>query len=311
MKDRREEAARAAWLYFARGYTQDEVALQLGISRPSTQRLIAFAVAERLIRFEVDHPIVNCLALGAAVAERYGLAFCDVAPTDPKMNAAKEAIAPYVAERLLSIASAKRPVTLGIGTGRTLRSAVERMECIKRPQHRVVSLVGSTSSSGRASYYDVVVRLADRIEAERYPLQLPVIAETVSDRATLQRQRAYSTLLKLREEADAVVVGIGETGAQAPLVKDRFLTEIEMDSLIEQGAVGEITGWAFDAKGNVLDGPINDRVASMPVAPSPGRLTIVAGAGETKVAPLKAALTGRLATALITDECTASALLSH
>lgn len=310
MQDRKEDAARAAWLYFVRGYTQDEVAFQLGISRPTTQRLISFAVSEELVRFKVDHPIVGCLALGAQIARRYGLVFCDIAPTDPKAANAREAIAPYLAERLLRIVSVKKPITLGIGTGRTLRLAVDQMERIRRPQHRVVSLVGSTSSGGRASLFDVVTRLADRIQADRYPLQLPVVAESSSDRAALQCRQSYVALLKLRMEADAVVVGIGEVGAGAQIVEDGFLTPSEMDSLVAHGAVGEITGWAFDAEGNVLEGPANDRVASMPLTPSPERPTIIAGGGASKIAPLRAALSGRLATALITDERTASALLS-
>lgn len=310
MLDRKQDAARAAWLYFVRGYTQDEVAMQLGTSRPTTQRLISFAVSEELVRFKVDHPIIGCMDLGAKVAKRYGLEFCDVAPADPKAADARDVIAPYLAERLFRIVAVRRPITLGVGSGRTLRAAVDRVERIDRPQHRVVSLVGSTSSSGRASFFEIVTRLADRIGADRYPLQLPVVAETASDRETLQRQHAYASLLKLRMEADAVVVGIGEVGEGAQIVKDGFLTPAEMDSLVEQGAVGEITGWAFDRNGHVLDGPINHRVASMPLRPSPGRPTIIAGAGDTKVPPLKAALAGRLATALVTDEQTAFGLLS-
>jgi DNA-binding transcriptional regulator LsrR (DeoR family) len=310
MHDRKEDAARAAWLYFVRGYTQDEVALQLGMSRPTTQRLISFAVSEELVRFKIDHPIVGCVALGVHVARCYGLDYCDVAPTDPKAGDAREVIAPYVAERILRIVSVKRPVTLGVGSGRTLRAAVEKIEPIKRPQHRIVSLVGSTSSSGRAGHFEVVMRLADRIGADRYPLQLPVVAESAWDRATLQGQRSYATLLRLRMEADAVVVGIGEVGERAQIVEDGFLTSAEMEALVAQGAVGEITGWAFDARGNVLEGPINDRVASMPLTSSPERPTIIAGGGKTKIAPLRAALAGRLATALITDEQTALALLS-
>src|SRR5918999_3338697 len=103
MQDRKENAARAAWLYFVRGYTQDEVAWHLGLSRPTTQRLISFAVSEELVRFKVDHPIVGCMALGAQVAKRYGLDFCDVAPADPKATDAREIIAPYVAERILRL----------------------------------------------------------------------------------------------------------------------------------------------------------------------------------------------------------------
>ena len=311
MLNRKEDAARAAWLYFVRGYTQDEVAKQLGTSRPTAQRLISFAVSEKLVRFNVDHPIVVCMALGAEVALRYELEFCGVAPADPKASDARDIIAPYLAERLFRIVAVNHPITLGVGSGRTLCAAVERIERIDRPQHRVVSLVGSTSSSGRASFFEVATRLADRIGADRYPLQFPVVAETASDRETLQCQHSYAKLLKLRMEADTVVVGIGEVGAAAQIVKDGFLTPKEMVSLVEQGAVGEIIGWAFDAQGHVLDGPANDRVSSMPLQTSPARSMIIAGGGKSKIAPLMAALSGRLATALITDERTASILLSH
>lgn len=311
MFDRKEDAARAAWLYFVRGYTQEEVAVQLGTSRPTTQRLISFAVSEELVRFKVEHPIIACVAVGAEVARRYGLDFCVVAPTDPKAIDARDIVAPYLAERLYRILSVRRPITLGVGSGRTLRAGVEQIEHLNRPQHRVVSLVGSTSSSGRASVFEVVMRLADRTGADPYPLQLPVVAESAADRETLQRQHAYGTLLKLRMEADAIVVGIGEVGASAQIVEDGFLTREEMNGLVKQGAVGEITGWAFDRDGHVLDGPINDRVASMPLRPSPARPTIIAGGGESKIAPLRAALSGRLSTALITDERTAASLLSH
>ncbi len=310
MLDRKEDAARAAWLYFVRGYTQDEVARQLGVSRPTAQRLVSFAVTEELVRFKVDHPIIGCLALGAEVASRFGLEFCDVAPADPRLGRARDVIAPYLADRLFRILSLKQPITLGVGSGRMLRAAVDRIERIDRPQHRVVSLVGSTSSSGRASLFEVATRLADRLGAECYPLQLPVVAETASSRGTLQRQRAYATLLELRSRADAVVVGIGEVGARAQIVEDGFLTRAEMDALVAQGAVGEITGWAFNSEGEILDGPINERVASMPLQHSPERPVILAGGGKSKVASLRAALKGGFATALVTDELTVSEVLA-
>ena len=36
--------------------------------------------------------------------------------------------------------------------------------------------------------------------------------------------------------------------------------------MMRLGAVGEITGWAFDAEGRVLDGGTNDRVTSIAAA---------------------------------------------
>src|SRR5258708_7276649 len=61
-KSRLDDAARAGWLYFIAGHTQDEIARMLQISRASAQRLVSLCLAERLITFRLEHPIAACLA---------------------------------------------------------------------------------------------------------------------------------------------------------------------------------------------------------------------------------------------------------
>ena len=41
---RLDDAARAGWLYYVAGNTQDEIARKLGVSRQSAQRLVSLAV---------------------------------------------------------------------------------------------------------------------------------------------------------------------------------------------------------------------------------------------------------------------------
>ncbi len=307
---RREDAARAAWLYFIAGRTQDEIALQLDLSRQAVQRLVAFAQAEKLIKFRLDHPIATCMVLSEALAARHGLSFCDVVPTDRAAPAAQGGVAVALAGRLGRVLASKTPVVVCVGTGRTMRAAVEEMESIERPQHRIMSLVGSMAAGGQASPYDVVMRLADRIGARRYPMPAPVIAETEEERATLQRQRAFAVLASLRAEARASFVGISEIGSGAPIQQDGFMTDADIASLVADGAVGEMTGWAFDAAGRLLDTPVTRRVASLPLEVPPRHLTVVAGAGPQKIAPLHAALMGGLVTAVVTDEATAAGVLA-
>lgn len=311
LQDRRRDlAARAAWLSFVRGRTQDEIAGQLGVSRQAAQRLVALAVSERLIKFRLDHPIAECLALGEALAERHGLEFCDVAPSDPAAPAAVEGVAQAVADRLSALLSARDPVTLCVGTGRTMRAAVEQIEPLDRPQHRIVSLVGAMSSGGRGSPFDVVMRLADRVGAQRFPIPCPVIADTVQERETLQNQRAFAAIRALRDAARASFVGISEIAVGAPIHVDGFMTDADMEGLVAAGAVGEITGWSFDALGRPVDAPANRRVASLPLEIPPRRTMVVAGCGPRKAPPLRAALRGGLMTALVTDEATARLLLA-
>ena len=307
---RRDDAARAAWLYFIGGRTQDEIAAQLDLSRQAVQRLVALAVSEKLIKFRLDYPIASCAELAATLAERHGLEFCDVTPSDPDAPESRAGVAVATAMRLQRLLASKTPLVICVGTGRTLWATVEELDALDRPQHKIVSLVGAMAAAGHASPYDVVMRLGDKFGAQRYPMPAPVLTETVADREALQSQRAFTVLRELREQARASFVGISEVGWQAPLHRDGFMTDADISALVDAGAVGEITGWSFDAKGRPLDSPVNERVASLPLEIPPRRLTVVVGGGPQKVAPLKAALAGRLASALITDEATAAALIA-
>src|SRR3954453_15146106 len=77
-KSRLDEAARAGWLYFIAGHTQDEIARMLQISRASAQRLVSLCLAERLITFRLEHPIATCMELAARLKEAFKLAYCEV-----------------------------------------------------------------------------------------------------------------------------------------------------------------------------------------------------------------------------------------
>ena len=80
---RLDDAARAGWLYYVAGNTQDEIAHKLGVSRQSAQRLVSLAVSEKLIKFRLDHPIARCMELSGQLSQRFGLQSCEIVPTDP------------------------------------------------------------------------------------------------------------------------------------------------------------------------------------------------------------------------------------
>ena len=46
-------AARAAWLYYVAGNTQQEIAKKLQISRPVAQRLVALALQQGIVKVRV------------------------------------------------------------------------------------------------------------------------------------------------------------------------------------------------------------------------------------------------------------------
>jgi DNA-binding transcriptional regulator LsrR (DeoR family) len=307
---RLDEAARAGWLYYVAGNTQDEIARKLGISRQSAQRLVSLAISERLIKVRLDHPIARCLELGAALKKRFDLRFCEVAPTDPASTSSTLGIAQVAAAEMERWLRNPEPAVIGIGTGRTMRAVADQLPAMECPQHKLVALVGTTKTDGSASFYDVIIRVSDTIRAPHYPMPLPVIARSVEERQLLTSLASVRSVLALIERADVSFVGVGAVSDNAAIVQDGIVTREEAEDLRAAGAVGEITGWAFDSRGRLIEGSINDRVASAPLR-SGARLMIGVAMGVSRRAALRGALAGQLISGLVTDEATAEHLLQR
>jgi DNA-binding transcriptional regulator LsrR (DeoR family) len=306
---RLDDAARAGWLYYVAGNTQDEIARKLGISRQTAQRLVAMAVTERLVKVRIDHPIGRCMDLGRQLTDRFGLRLAEVVPSDPDAPDLLTGVAIAAAAELEKVLRSEAPRIIALGTGRALKATVEQLSAMSCPQHRIVSRLGNMMSDGSATPYNAVVRMADRVGARHYPYPLPVLARDAEEREVLHAQEAVQSTLALCAEADITLVGIGQIGLRAPLVVDGFLSVTEAERLTREGAAGEITSWIYDRAGEVMDCSYNRRVASAPLARAGERPMIAVALGQPKVAAIRAAIAGGLINGLITNEVTAEALL--
>ena len=308
-KSRLDDAARAGWLYFIAGHTQDEIARMLQVSRASAQRLVSLCLAERLITFRLEHPIAACMELASRLKERFHLSHCEVVPTDPAAPLSTAGIAERCANILEATLRSETPVIVALGTGRAVRSAVERVSPIDRPNHQIVSLVGNISADGSASFFDTVGRLADRTGARHYPMPLPFLMSSEDERNRMVRIDPIAKVKAVAAKADLRLIGIGQMDQKAQVHVDGFVTREELFEMMRLGAVGEITGWAYDAKGRLIKGGTNRRLTSIPPQAPAETATIAAAVGPAKVPAIKAALAGRLINGLITDEATARAIL--
>lgn len=181
-KSRLDAAARAGWLYFIAGHTQDEIAKRLKVSRATAQRLVSLCLSERLITFRLEHPIAACMDLGTRLTEEFSLRTCEVVPTDPASATAVAGIAERAASLLETTLRGDKPTIVAIGTGRAMRAAVEQIPPMDCPDHQLVSLVGNISTDGSATFFDTVARLADLTKARHYPMPLPVLMSSEAER---------------------------------------------------------------------------------------------------------------------------------
>jgi DNA-binding transcriptional regulator LsrR (DeoR family) len=308
---RLDDAARAGWLYYIAGNTQDQIAAKLGVSRQSAQRLVSLAVSEGLVKVRIDHPIALCLDLAERLKSRFKLDYVEVVPTDPGSTSTTLGVADVAAAEIEKRLRAAKPIVMAIGTGRTLKAAIGKLPSMDCPQHKVVSLTGNIAPDGSAAFYNVVFTMADKVKSRSFPMPLPVIVSSPAERELLHGQEMVRATLGLAARANITFVGVGDLGPDAPLYEDGFISSAELTSLQDAGAVGEIVGWAFDRDGVLIPGLTNDRVASADIPSRQTSLVIGLAKGERKLPGIFGALNGRLINGLVTDEQTAAMLLKQ
>jgi len=307
---RLDDAARAGWLYYVAGNTQEEIASKLGISRQSAQRLVSLSVSEGLIKVRLDHPIGRCMDLATRLLARYPLDLVEVVPSDPQNQSTTIGVAEAAAAEIERRLKSDEPIVMAIGTGRTLKAAIERLPPMDAGQHKIVSLTGNIAPDGSAHLYNVIFNMAETVKARSFPMPLPVIASSAAERELLHGQTMIRATLDLAARANVTFVGIGDLSPNAPLYLDGFITENELKALQKAGAVGEVVGWAFDSQGRLIDGLTNERVSSAPLPSRETSLVVALAKGERKLPGIRAAIARRFVNGLITDELTAEALLS-
>ncbi|MBS7544175.1 sugar-binding transcriptional regulator [Ancylobacter oerskovii] len=306
-----DQAARAAWLYYVGGLTQDQIAAEMGVSRQRAQRLVSRAVAAGLIHVRLNHHLASCQELETALRTRFHLVRCRVMPGLGPDRDPVRAIAPAAAAELERVLREPEALVIALGTGRAMRGMVEAVGSIEAPQHCLVSLIGNIAPDGSASYFDVIMRLAEKVHAPHYPMPVPVISDTAEENATFQSLGPIRKVRELARAANVTFVGVGQMSDDAPLLTDGFLKPAELREVQGAGAVGEVAGRIFDAEGRYLDLAINRRLGGMQAPPTrPDRPVIGIAAGPSKIPAIAAALRSGILNGLVTDEATARGVLA-
>lgn len=301
---------RAAWLHYAGGLTQAAVAKRLGVPSVKAHRLIARAVADGVVKVSIDGAIVECAALEAELCERYGLAFCEVAP-----DLGEEGL-PLRALGLAGSGFLRRAIeggdyqVIGLGHGRTLAAAVRQMPRFEATGVRFVSLLGGLTRNYAANPHDVMYHLAEKTGSQSYVMPVPFFANSTEDREILLAQRGVREVFDMSNGADLKIVGIGTADASAQLVASGMIERREIAEITAVGAIGEMLGHFFDNDGSVLETTLSSRTLSVDLEDA-GQTRIVAIAGGLqKVHSIRAVLRSRRLKGLITDEPTARALVN-
>jgi DNA-binding transcriptional regulator LsrR (DeoR family) len=303
-------ACRAAWLAYVGGYTQEQIAQRLGVSRVKAHRLVAAAMENGLVKVFVEGEPAECIALEDTLLRRFRLHTCTVVPDvlelegrDAKTEFA--ALGVSGARFLYNYLQSDGAAAVGVGHGRTLAALVEHLPYMDLPEARFVSLIGSFTRKSAANPFDVISRLAERTGGECYFMPVPFVADSVADADVLRAQRNVQRVLSLAADCRLCIVGIGNVGPSSHLRQTGMITATEERELQALGATGEVMGQFVDAEGKPLDCELNRRTLGVRLEDLRGRQVLAVAGGKDKVGAIRAVLRSGVVTGLIVDEDTA------
>jgi DNA-binding transcriptional regulator LsrR (DeoR family) len=302
-------AARAAWLHYAAGMTQAQVAKRLGLSSLKAHRLITRANQEGLVRIFVDGEVRECIELEERLSTRFGLEFCEVVPDFDQDDLPLRALGIAGAQFLKREIDRGDNKLIGVGHGRTLAASVEYLPRLPAVDMRFVSLFGGLTRKFAANPHDVIHRLADRTGAQAYVMPVPFFANTVEDRDILLGQRGVSEVFELALASSLMFVGIGTAEREASLVATGMIELAEIDDVKRDGGVGEVLGHFFASDGAYVETGLSSRMITLGRDQLKDRNIVAIAGGQRKVAAIGSILKSGYLKGLITDEKTADAVI--
>jgi DNA-binding transcriptional regulator LsrR (DeoR family) len=308
-RDNDTMAVRAAWLHYAGGLTQAEVARRLGLTSLKAHRLITSANKRGIVKVYIDGDVTECVELENQLVECFSLEYCEVVPDfdqEPLPLKALGIAGGYYLKRLLDSGELS---LIGIGHGRTLAACVARMPSTSAANTSFVSLLGGFSQRFSANPHDVIHKIAELTGSPAYVMPVPFFANTVKDRKVLLEQRGLTDVMDMARNTDLNLAGIGSVEVDASLVVSGMIEPAEMTAVQKAGAVGELLGHFFDEAGQAVKSNLSDRTMGLTRAElKKSRIVAIAG-GRQKVRAISSVLHSRLLSGLIIDECTARALI--
>lgn len=298
---------RIARLYYEHGLTHQEIADIFGISRVKVTRLLQEARERGIVEIRVHSQTSPFVDVEHALTERFGLRQAWVAPSPSDPAKAAAAFSSCGAEALQSVIDSGSTVAVSLSTA--VSSVSTALPTAPLGGVFVPVSGGWSGLSDGSSPAEIAMLLGQRTSGRSYRLPATLVAPDANTARATLAQPELSQVLETAASAAILLTGIGGTGANPGLLFNS-LPDATRATLMNGGAVGDLSGRYFNAAGELVDSDLNDRVVGLrldQMRAIPFRIAFALGAH--KLTAMRAALNSRLVNAVVTDFDTAQSLL--
>jgi len=317
MGSKTSQIIRAAELYYERNLSQQEIARILGTSRTSVSRLLADAREKGVVEITINRPVAKQAGLSEQIRQRFDLRDVVVVNGSEEDERSLRNVGEAAAELLLSILEDNN--TVGISWGQTLYHMVEALDNafltdITNQVNgvEIVQMVGSLGGGDpKIDGPDLARRMAQKLNGSYRYVHAPAVVENGDLRDQLMQQVQIRQTLEQVADADICLLGVGALNdEESSLQRTGYLTSLERQKYLQQGAVGHLLAKMIDSHGNEVS-RYNHRVVAVPfgyLQRAPWSIGI--SASPLKVATILGAIRANHINTLVIEDTSAQELLA-
>lgn len=296
-------------MYYIDALSQQEIAHLLELSRSKVSRLLQEAKDKGIVEIKIVTSVTRCFELERSIKEIYGISEVIVVPVySTKEESLLQSLGKAGAEYLLR--NVKDGMTVGTALGRTLNEVANTIHSPLPIDCDVVPITGGIGYINPGMHpNDICRKVAEGLGGTAYSLYTPAIVSNKMLKEAIIEDPMIEKVFEKVVNADITMVSAGHV-ANSTFIKIGSISGEDAEQLQKSGVVGDISSWFINAEGEVLDLEIHDRVVGPHFKEIRKKSKIVLVAGTNlKRDVIAAALRGKLADVLITDENVAKYLI--
>ena len=296
--------------YYLKGRNQQDIATELGLSRPSVSRLLNQARAEGIVTITVHNPYSNEQQYATQLEACFGLHRAIVVSASESDFSGFQRAQAEAATYLLDCELRDGDI-LGVMGGTTLNQLSEQIGEINRTDLTIVPLIGGWGPASAMWQANLNVRnFGERWNCRYDQLNAPAIVSAPAAKEVLMREPEIQSVLSQAVQSHVALVGIGNVSSDSSLFHSGLLTDGDISRLQELDIVASLCNFFLDRDGNSVEFIDTSRTIGIETEQLRRIPRVIAVAsGEKKVDAILAALTGHWVDSLITGPETARLLL--
>lgn len=303
------EYTKIAYYYHKAGFTQEEIANKMSMSRQRVNRILADCITLGIVQIHVVNINESNMDVEADLEKKFNLKGACVINNLIKENIYVDlgmAAGRYVGKFI------KDKDIVGFSRGRATAAMVDYMPMLRKENLTVTQLLGSVNNDREhIAVDDIVYHFAEKLQAKAAMLYAPVIVQSSELQNSITKEPYFKEAYSIMKSCNVSIVGIGTAiGQKEHLPFLNAMNETEFDREMGQQAVGEVSTHFFDKHGNPVIPSYRNRIIAISLEDYfniPIRIGI-AGLPE-KADAIYGALKGGYINVLVTDLETAKLLM--